>query len=583
MALAGLLAVTAFPAAAQAAQPRFTPVGTFTDAVRNLRVADVNQDGIADLIVGSVCRATVLLGTGDGSYSEFQRLDNPGLCEEQARGTLAIGDVDGDKRVDVILGRNDNNNAWVFTRTASGAFVDTPRTLSMIGGGSSANTTPGRITTGDLNGDGRDDLIVLVLGPWDGGIHVLLANPTGFDPVVRYELPNSAYESVATGRVDANGTLDVIIAGHNAVRTFTGNGDGTLTAGPVSEATGPVVSLFTTPLRTPGRDDAIAVAARAPQSLLAGEVGAFTAGGATTRMPFPFTGGWTSGAAGDIDRDGRSDIAIVGGADRSCVDVLFGNGSGGFGVERPYDLRDQSSSGPLSDVQLADADRDGDLDLLTVAPDTKSVYLLRNEPAVFTFNNPTGFKDTVVGSLSEPRALYFPNYGLGPLAMPKATIDGPFVITADTCSGQTVALDGGCQLTLAFKPTAAGKATGAVTLPGLSTTPLLGTGVADTTKPQVTATVKRQKLKTVLSRGLKVTAGCSEACTVKASLRLKNKEVGKRTVKLTTKSTTLTLKLTSKARKVNRKARKLAFTVRLTATDAAGNQSATSKKVTVKR
>ena len=122
-----MLALTALPAVAHAAQPRFTPVGTFTDAVRNLRVADVNQDGISDLIVGSVCRATVLLGTGDGTYSEFQRLNNPGLCEEQARGTLAIGDVDGDKRVDVILGRNDNNNAWVFTRTASGSRRSTER------------------------------------------------------------------------------------------------------------------------------------------------------------------------------------------------------------------------------------------------------------------------------------------------------------------------------------------------------------------------------------------------------------------------------------------------------------------------
>jgi hypothetical protein len=428
-----------------------------------------------------------------------------------------------------------------------------------------------------------------VFGPWDGGIHVLLANPTGFDPVVRYALPNASYVSVATGRIDANATLDVIVGGNDCescghgVRTFTGNGDGTLTAGPVSAATGPVVDVFTAPLRTPGRDDAIAVAARMPQSLLAGDAGAFTPGGATTRMAFPFTGGWTSGVAGDIDRDGRSDIAVVGGGDRSYVDVLFGNGAGGFAVERPYDLRDQSPSGPLSDVQLADADRDGDLDLLTVAPDTKSVYLLRNEPAVLTFNNSTGFKDTVVGSLSEPRELYFPNYGLGPLVMPKITVDGPFAITADTCSGKTLAVDGGCQLTLAFKPTAASRATGAVTLPGLSTTPLFGTGVADKTKPKVTSSVKRQKLKTVLRRGLKVTTGCSETCTVKASLRLKNKEVGKRTVKLTTKSKTLTLKLTSKARKANAKARKLAFTVRLTATDAAGNRTTTNTKVTVKR
>ena len=583
-----MLVTALVPAAAQAAQPRFAPVGTFTDQVRNLRVADVNQDGIGDLVVGSVCRATVLLGSGDGTYSEFQRLSNPGICEDYARGTLAVGDVDGDKRVDVILGRNDNNNAWVFTRTASGAFTDTPRTVSMIGGGSSANTTPNRIVTGDLNGDGRDDLIVLVTS-FDAGVHVLLSNPTGFDPVVRYALPDSGYFSLATGHFDANGTLDVIVGGSdcsscgNGVKVLTGNGDGTLTPGPVSASRGSVLSVFSAPLRTPGRDDAVVVTSRTPQSLLAGDGGAFTAGATTTGLEFPPPGGWEIGTAGDVDGDARTDAVVVGGSSGPSVDVLFGNGAGAFAVERLYDLRDQSPSGPLSDVGLTDADRDGDLDVLTVAPDKRSVYLLRNEPAVLTFDNPTGFNATTVGALSESRELGYPNYGLRPLAMPKAVVEGPFVITADTCAGATLPLSGHCRLSVAFKPTAAGKATGSLTLPGLSTTPLFGTGVVDRTKPTATTTIKKQKLKTVLSRGLKVTAKCDEACTVKASLRLKSKEVAKRTVKLTTASKTITLKLTSKARKANRKARKLVFTLRTTATDAAGNAHTTTKTITVRR
>ncbi|WP_170178896.1 FG-GAP repeat domain-containing protein [Solirubrobacter pauli] len=584
-----MLAVIALPSAAHAAKPRFTPVASFGDAVRELRVADVNQDGIGDLVVGSVCRATVLLGGGDGTYSEFQRLSNPGICEDAARGRLAVGDVDGDKRPDVILGRNDNNHVWVFTRTSSGAFVDTPRAISMVAGGASANTTPGRIATGDLNGDGRDDLIVLITSFDDAGLHVLLANPTGFDPLVRYGLSGTSYQSLAVGRVDANGTPDVIVGGRDCatcadgVKVFTGNGDGTLTPGPASPSRGPVLNVLTAQLRTPGRDDAIVVTGRTPQSLLAGDGGAFSAGAITTGLEFPPPGGWATGTAGDVDGDGRTDAVVVGGSSGPSVDVLFGNGAGGFAAERPYDLGDQSPSGPLSDVGVTDADRDGDLDILAVAPDKRSVYLLRNEPAVLTFDNPTGFKSTVVGATSESRELGYPNYGLRPLAMPKPVVDGPFAITADTCSGQTLALTAHCQLTVVFRPTAAGAASGSVTLPGLSRTPLFGTGVADKTKPKATATVRKQKLKTVLSRGLKVTATCDEACTIKASLRLKSKEVGKRTVRLTTASKALTLKLSKAAKKTLKQAKSAKFTLRLTATDAAGNTRTTTKTITLRR
>lgn len=583
--LAGVLAAIALPSAAHAAQPRFTPVASFADAVRDVRVADINQDGIGDLVVGSVCRATVLLGSGDGTYSELQRLSNPGICEDAARGRLAVGDVDGDKRPDVILGRNDNNHVWVFTRTPSGAFVDTPRAISMVAGGASANTTPGRIATGDLNGDGRDDLIVLITSFDDAGLHVLLANPTGFDPLVRYGLNGTSYQSLAVGRVDANGTPDVIVGGRDCptcadgVKVFTGNGDGTLAPGPISPSRGAVLSVFPAPLRTSARDDAVVVTSRTPQSLLAGDGGAFTAGATTTGLEFPPPGGWETGTAGDVDGDGRTDAVIVGGSSSSYVDVLFGNGAGGFAAERPYDLRDQAPSGPLSDVGLTDTDRDGDLDILAVAPDKRSVYLLRNEPAVLSFDNPTGFKNTAVGATSEPRELGYPNYGLRPLTMPKPVVVGPFAIVADTCSGQTIALTAHCRLTVAFKPTAAGTAAGSVTLPGLSATPLFGTGVADKTKPKVTTTVRKQKLKTVLSRGLKVTAKCDEACTIKASLRLKSKQVAKGT----STGKPLTLKLSKAAKKTLKQAKRAKLTLRLTATDAAGNARTTTKTITLRR
>jgi hypothetical protein len=115
----------------------------------------------------------------------------------------------------------------------------------------------------------------------------------------------------------------------------------------------------------------------------------------------------------------------------------------------------------------------------------------------------------------------------------------------------------------------------------------------DTPGPKATLALARTTLQKVVKSGripLKVT--CDEACTISLRADVTRKlgkklggikiASGKGTLKAGRK-TTVKLKLTRKARKALRRRRSVAFTLKATATDAAGNKATASKKAKISR
>jgi hypothetical protein len=116
----------------------------------------------------------------------------------------------------------------------------------------------------------------------------------------------------------------------------------------------------------------------------------------------------------------------------------------------------------------------------------------------------------------------------------------------------------------------------------------------DKTPPVCTATVARQKLATIRSKGLKVRVTCNEAARVSGALVLTAKvakrlhvarAIGKGSGAIAKAGKfTLTVKLTKKARKALKSTRSVKVTLQTTATDKAGNRAKTrSKALTLKR
>jgi hypothetical protein len=124
-----------------------------------------------------------------------------------------------------------------------------------------------------------------------------------------------------------------------------------------------------------------------------------------------------------------------------------------------------------------------------------------------------------------------------------------------------------------------------------------GGPVPDTAAPHLTLTpVAGQKLKTVASKGLKLTVGTDEACTVTIVLKIDKKTakqlklgkkalvVGTATASLSSGTTVVTVKLTSKAKKAFKKAKKKAkLSAVVTGKDPAGNAATLTKSVSLKK
>jgi chitodextrinase len=140
-------------------------------------MADVNGDGIADVVLGPDAAGNwyVMLGTGTGFVDQGAWIT--GVDAEWVNGAdgIRVMDVNGDGLADIEMGPDANGNWFVLLSTGH-SFVDGGKWAT----GKYANWTGARarIYTIDVNGDGLEDL---VLGPdASGNWYVLESNGTSF-------------------------------------------------------------------------------------------------------------------------------------------------------------------------------------------------------------------------------------------------------------------------------------------------------------------------------------------------------------------------------------------------------------------
>jgi hypothetical protein len=169
---------------------------------------------------------SVLLANGDGT---FQAAVSYSTGEPDAV-WVAIGDVNGDGRLDLVVAND--GPVSVLLGNGDGTFQ---APLSCVTGGSS-------VVLGDVNGDGKLDLVVAIEY---GGVGVLLGNGDGtFQAPVTYGSGgDGGSTAVAIMDLNGDGHLDVVAsnecrkvtpggncAGSSNVGVLLGNGDGTFQA-----------------------------------------------------------------------------------------------------------------------------------------------------------------------------------------------------------------------------------------------------------------------------------------------------------------------------------------------------------------
>jgi hypothetical protein len=270
---------------------------------------------------------------------------------------------------------------------------------------------PSAFAVGDMDGDGDLDIVVGDTFYSGSGVTVLKNNgdKTFAAPIYYSVAYPEAVAEVAMSDIDSDGDLDVIatIRGtfddQTLIRVWRNNGNGTLAAS-VSFPTGQgPVGLIAADVTGDGKAD-IVTANYGTTTISVLKHNGLSGASAGFLAPVHFNTNTKNEkiAAADLNGDGKLDLA-VGGQDPSTyavrLSIMMGDGIGNFGAPVAYDPAPGATYASTA-VALADIDNDGDADLIgggsysTGSVDNGAVTIHRNNgsgvfvsPEIIQFDN----------------------------------------------------------------------------------------------------------------------------------------------------------------------------------------------------
>lgn len=169
---------------------------------RSVVFVDVNKDGKTDIVAAneSTANVSVFIGDGTGNFGnkkDYQAGSGPY--------SVAATDFNGDGNVDLIVCNSRDATIALLTGVGDGSF-NAPKTTSL---GTPNTSLPYQIAIGDINGDGRPDVVSAIYADQQIGITY---NANGLFGTTTKLAASGFPRGVAVGDLNGDGTTDIVSA-----------------------------------------------------------------------------------------------------------------------------------------------------------------------------------------------------------------------------------------------------------------------------------------------------------------------------------------------------------------------------------
>jgi uncharacterized protein (TIGR03437 family) len=337
-----------------------TGLGSFPTGIA---VADINGDGIPDLLASGFNGIGTLLGNGDGTFRT-----GPFAAFPTAQSFLATGDFNKDGKVDVAVTDYYSGLIFILLGNGDGTFKQVAQYV--------VGYAPGTFYVEDFDRDGNPDIVfaqghpdALITLPYTQIVGVLFGNGDGtFAGAPAYLVPGGT-TSIVAADFNGDGKPDLAVGGQGPISILLGSGGGRFqAAATLNGGGGTYTGLAAGDLNGDGKMDL------AINDSGSGAVVYLGNGDGTFQTPRTVAGGGNGTsfvAIGDFNNDHKLDLAIAN-HDSNSVTITPGNGNGTFGAGATFAV----GSKPTFLVS-GDFNRDGNLDLAVV-----------NSGSVFMPNDP---------------------------------------------------------------------------------------------------------------------------------------------------------------------------------------------------
>ncbi len=364
-----------------------------TDKPSSIAVGDVNNDGSPDLVVASSPATggniNVLANSGSGDFSNILPAATVGTIS--ALSTVALADLVGDTNLDLAVTNSNDNVVAVLKGNGAGSF--TP----VAGSPFSVGTMPLALAIGDMDNDGKADLVVANKG--SDNVSVLLNTGSDSFSAATSWFVGTSPASVALIDQDTDGNLDMLITNQGsdnlALRRGTGSGGFTALISASAVVGSAPVSMVFGKLDSDALPDRIVVnKGKNALDILLG-----TAGSSFSLQVDSYP---DSAVIGDFNGDSKPDIAVLtlglppltlcggGCVSDSALYIFLGDGNGAFSLAPHFPFIINKNGSAEADLVTADFNNDGFADLALVNDVSAVVQVLLNlDP------RPTAKTDTV--------------------------------------------------------------------------------------------------------------------------------------------------------------------------------------------